>query len=102
MLALTFVCKSVLIQVGASSAKFRAQVAELCFQKYNAPSVSFVKDAPLQCYSLGRTRGFVVDCAAHGTRTCAVVEGWAEEKVNMETTRTRVDISLDSFKIDSR
>jgi hypothetical protein len=46
-----------------------------------APRVAFAKDAPLQCYALGRTSGLVLDVTARGTRATAVVEGWAEEKV---------------------
>lgn len=55
----------------------RENLAELLFEKFEAPAVFLAKDAVLNCFAAGRSNGIVLDCGAAVTRATPVYDGYA-------------------------
>jgi actin-like protein 6A len=58
----------------------RQKMCEILFEKYQSPAVFVSKDAVLECYSVGRTTGLVIDVGGNGTVLTPVVDGWVESR----------------------
>jgi actin-like protein 6A len=50
------------------------------FEQYRSPALFVSKDAVLECYSVGKTTGLVIDIGGAGTTLTPVLDGWAEVK----------------------
>ena len=50
------------------------------FEKFQAPALFVSKDAVLNCYSVGRTTGLVIDVGYAGSVISPVLDGWVESK----------------------
>lgn len=59
--------------------KTRKRLAEYCFEKLGAQSVSFMKQASLHLFSECSANGIVVDFGAHTTQISPVCEGYTSQ-----------------------
>mmetsp|Transcript_10961 Transcript_10961/g.44838 ORF Transcript_10961/g.44838 Transcript_10961/m.44838 type:complete len:437 (-) Transcript_10961:51-1361(-) len=55
----------------------REKLAELLFEKFEAPAAFLAKDAVLNCFAAGRANGVVLDCGSAVTRATPVYDGYA-------------------------